>query len=208
MNNKRALINNLNKKDIPLETAQHSFSYDTIFEENQLGLKLVATKGEAEILVDWISNTSEHYGTIVEDDVLVAIGGTAVPTLQNYRRRLKRVKQLIAKSPRPLLITFSRQLSRETVVTPPSDHVQDDDDNDDKDKDKRHESDDDTTATTTTNSTTTTITTTTITTTRTMTNAPITTSTDIVNPSFIRNVTRLPLLSLAPAPVPTPAHDG
>ena len=149
-----------------------------------------------------------HYGTIVEHVVLVAIGGTAVPTLQNYRRRLKRVKQLISKSPRPLLITFSRQLSRETVVTPPSDHVQDDDDNDDKDKDKRHESDDDTTATTTTNSTTTTITTTTITTTRTMTNAPITTSTDIVNPSFIRNVTRLPLLSLAPAPVPTPTHDG
>ena len=60
MNNKRALINNPNKKEIHLETAQHSFSYDTIFEENKLGLKLVATKGEAEILVDWISNTSEH----------------------------------------------------------------------------------------------------------------------------------------------------
>jgi len=76
MNNKRALINNPNKKDIHLETAQHSFCYDTIFEGNKLGLKLVATKGKAEILVDWISNRSEHYGTIIEHDVLVAIGGT------------------------------------------------------------------------------------------------------------------------------------
>ena len=65
--------------------AQHSFCYDTIFEENKLGLKLVAAKGQAEILVNLISNTSEHYGTIEEHDVLVAIGTTAVTTLQNHR---------------------------------------------------------------------------------------------------------------------------
>ena len=89
MNNKIAHINDPYKKDIHRETAQHSFCYDTIFKGTKLGLKLVASKGqEAEICVDWISNTSEHYGTIEEHDVLVAIGGTAVPTLQNYRRRL------------------------------------------------------------------------------------------------------------------------
>ena len=99
------------------DTAQHSFCYDAIFEGSELRLQLVAPKG-AEIVVGWISKTNEHYGTIEEHDVLVAIGTTAVATLQNHRQ-LKRVTQLIAQTPWPLLITFSQQLRRETVVTPP-----------------------------------------------------------------------------------------
>ena len=96
MNNKKAHINDPYKKDIHRETAQHSFCYDTIFEGDKLGLKLVAPKGQTETLVNWISNKSEHYGTIKEHDVLVAIGGTTVPTMRNHRRQLKRVTQLIA----------------------------------------------------------------------------------------------------------------
>ena len=84
--------------DVHRETAQHSLCYDTIFEGTKLWLKLVAPKGQAEILVGWISKTNEHYGTIEEHDVLVAISTTAVATLQNHRR-LKRVTQLIAQTP-------------------------------------------------------------------------------------------------------------
>ena len=93
--------------------SQHSLCYDKVFLETQLGLALVASKGGEEILVRSIFETNEHHGAIAMDDVLVAIGTTAVATLKDQEddgvSRLQRVSQLITQSSRPLVITFSRR---------------------------------------------------------------------------------------------------
>ena len=94
-------------------TPAHSRCYDTIFVGTHLGLELVTSKGRgAEIRVRRISNKNEHFGKIERNDVLVAIGTTAVVTLvegNNTTSRLQQVTHLIAQAPRPVILTFARR---------------------------------------------------------------------------------------------------
>ena len=95
--------------------ASHSrWCYDTTFVGNKLGLDLIAPKGEADIRVLRILKSNEHYRTIAEHDVLVAIGSTAVNTLPDPHNssRLQQVTQLITQAPRPVVLTFAQQMPR------------------------------------------------------------------------------------------------